>query len=155
MAAKLRRFWLREDVVTTIQADATYICGFQLEGLLFRVHHWMFPDISARSCYPDDLEEKDHLDDIMMWSVIMQVRSSQLRPVKPGARCRHCSPPPFTKLEHMNRAWWETPHSPTDLGADVGSKTCCFWPGPLSNMEPYTIMRLTDSLYVISTWIKQ
>lgn len=37
----------------------TYICGFKLKALLFGVHNRMFLNVSARSRYPDDLQEKD------------------------------------------------------------------------------------------------
>lgn len=47
MTEKLQQFLLKVYVITMIHVSTTYICRFQLKGLLFRVHHRMFLNISA------------------------------------------------------------------------------------------------------------
>lgn len=85
MTIKLQRFFLlKVYVLTMIHVSTTYICRFQLKGLLFRIHHRMFLNISAWSCYPDDLQEKDQLDHANI-SNNNQKRSRQLQFLEPGA----------------------------------------------------------------------
>lgn len=52
-------FLLEVCILPRMHFCIAYICRFQLKGLLFGVHNWMFLYISACSCGPNNLQEID------------------------------------------------------------------------------------------------